>query len=71
MRLNAYKSMGPDNIHPRVLKELAEVVAKPASIIFEKSWLSGEILGDWKKGHVTPIYEEMKKKFCFLSTFTI
>ena len=54
--------MGPDGMHPSVLKELAEVGAEPLSVISEKSWLSGEIPGDWKKGHVTPTYEKGNKE---------
>ena len=50
------------HVHPRVLKELAEVVAEPLSVVFEKSWLSGEVQDDWRKGHVTPIYKKRCKE---------
>ena len=49
-----YKFMGPDDVHPRVLKELADVVVKTLSIIFENSWLSGEVPSGWKKGTFLP-----------------
>lgn len=62
MKLNVYKPMGPDGMHPRVLKELGEVVAEPLSIIFEKSWLSGEVPDDWRKGHIAPIYKKGSKE---------
>jgi len=42
--------VGQDDIHPRVLKGMADVDAEPLSIIFEKSWLPSEVPGDWEKG---------------------
>ena len=62
MKLNVCKSMETDYIHPRVLKEMADVVAELLSIIFEKSWLSGEIPSDWKKGNITPILRKQERK---------
>ena len=36
--LDCHKSIVPDGIHPRVLRKLVEVIAKPLSTIYQCSW---------------------------------
>ncbi|GAB0207631.1 ubiquitin carboxyl-terminal hydrolase 4 [Grus japonensis] len=60
--LDTHKSMGPDGIHPRALRELAEALTKPLSIIYQQSWLSKEVPVDWKLANVMPIYRKGQKE---------
>ena len=54
--------MGPDGIQPRVRRELAEELAKPLSIIYQQSWLTGEVPDGWRLANVTPIYMKGQKE---------
>ncbi|RMC12060.1 hypothetical protein DUI87_11193 [Hirundo rustica rustica] len=56
--LDTHKSMGPDGIHPRVMRELADELGKPLSIIYQQSWLTGEVPDDWKLASVTLIHKK-------------
>lgn len=57
-----YLSMGPDGIHPRVLRELEEELTKPLSTIYQQSWLSGEVPIDWGLANVMPICKKGQKE---------
>jgi len=57
-----HKSVGPDEMCPRVLKGLADKVAKPLSMVSERLWCSGEVPTDWRRGNITPIFTKGKKE---------
>ena len=56
--VDTYKFMGTDGIHLRVPRELAEELSKPLSIIYQQSWLTGEVPDGWRLSSVTPIFKK-------------
>ena len=58
LKLDANKSPGPDNIHPRLLKETAEVIAEPLTRIFQTSLISRQLPADWKVTIITPVFKK-------------
>jgi len=60
--LDAHKSMESHGIHPRVLREVAEVFTKPLSMIYQVSWLIREFPVDWKLANVMPVYKKGRKE---------
>ena len=50
--LNITKAMGPDNIHPRVLIELASKLSEVIAKFFKQSIDTEFILSEWKKATV-------------------
>ena len=59
--LKPNKSPGPDNLHPYPLRELADVLALPLSLLFKKSMDSGQLPLDRKSANVSPIFKKGSK----------
>lgn len=56
--LDVDSAMGPDRLHPRLLKECASDLAYPLSVIFNMSMADGTLPQSWKVSHVCPIYKK-------------
>ncbi|KAF4792131.1 hypothetical protein TURU_123686 [Turdus rufiventris] len=60
--LHVHRSVGPDGIHPRVMRELADELAKPLSIIYQQSWDTSKVPDDWELANVTPIHKKGRER---------
>ena len=56
--ISVNKSYGPDNLHPRLLLELADILALPVAIIFNSTLKKGELPKDWKMAYITGIFKK-------------
>jgi hypothetical protein len=56
-KLNPYKSPGPDQLHPRILKEMATHLSEAIATLFSLSISSGRLPAVWRNANVTPIYK--------------
>ena len=56
--LKINKSCGPDDIHPMMLKELAELLASPVATLFNMSIQDGVLPEEWLTAFVSPIFKK-------------
>ena len=56
--LNPSKALGPDELHPRVLKELATELGPIFAHLFQQSIDSGEIPKDWTLANISPLFKK-------------
>ena len=56
--LNPSKALGPDELHPRVLKELASKLGPMFAHLFQQSIDTGEIPMEWSLANMCPLYKK-------------
>jgi len=56
--LKPHKAPGPDNISPRVLKELRDVIAPILQIIFQQSINTGQVPSDWREANIAAVFKK-------------
>ena len=57
-KLNPYKAPGPDNVQPRILRELSCQISPVLCNIFKVSLRTDTVPDDWKLANVTPIHKK-------------
>ena len=60
-KLDGSKAMGPDEVHPRILKESANSLALPMMLIFRESVNTATVPQAWKDAYITPLFKKGSK----------
>ena len=56
--LNPSNTLGPDELHPRVLKELATELGPVFAHLFQQSIDTGEIPKEWSLANICPLFKK-------------
>ena len=56
--LNLSKALGPDELHPRVLKELASELGPVFAHLFQQSIDTGKITKEWSLANIWPLFKK-------------
>ena len=55
---NTFKTLGPDELHPRVLKELATELGPVFAHLFQQSMDTGEIPKEWSLANICLLFKK-------------
>ena len=61
LNINSNKASGPDGIHGKILKNCANTLAYPLSLLFKISYNTGSLPKEWKIANVVPIHKKGSK----------
>ena len=62
--LNPSKALGPNELHPRVLKEPAKELGPVFAHLFQQSIDTGEIPKEWSRANICPLFRKSGRFPC-------
>ena len=63
--LNPSKALGPDELHPRVLKELATELGLVFAHLFQQPIDTGEIPNEWSLANICPLFKKSDRSLTY------
>ena len=58
--LNVHKAPGPDVLNARVLQECSNEISPILALIFNESFVWGDIPDEWRQANVSPVFKTVK-----------